>query len=308
MSAIVTRRAVLVLNTRAGTLLRRPELPDLIEDVLRRSGLELRVIGEHEAPDMGARLDLAVADSAELVIVGGGDGTVRTAAARLAGTGRTLAVLPLGTLNLLAKDLNMPLDPAEAAEALARAEPREIDLGEVNGEIFACQSVLGMTNKVGRFREQSRGDRSFLARLKVVVGTIRSMGHPPLRLALVEPGRTRPRRIWARALSVVNNPYAEEVGTMFRRPRLDGGILAVYRPRGFGLLWAARMLAAMALGRWRDPERLEITHLPSLTIRSRRPHLRVSNDGEMLILPTPLEFRVRPRVLRVLSVPVGAPA
>ena len=305
MSGSVPKRAVLLLNTRAGTLLKRPELPGMIEEALRRSGLALRVIGEGEAADLGGRLDLAVADGAELVIVGGGDGTLRSAAARLAGTGRTLGVLPMGTLNLLAKDLNMPLDPAEAAEALGRAEPREIDLGEVNGEVFACQSVLGMTNQIGRVRERSRGDRSLLARIRVVVGTIRSMGHPPLRLALVEPGRPRPRRVWARALSVVNNPYAEEVGSMFRRPRLDGGILAVYRPRGFGLLWTARMLAAMALGRWRDTERLEITHLPSLTIRSRRDHLRVANDGEMLILSTPLEYRVRPRALRVLSVPVG---
>ena len=294
MSGSVPKRAVLLLNTRAGTLLKRPELPGMIEEALRRSGLALRVIGEGEAADLGGRLDLAVADGAELVIVGGGDGTLRSAAARLAGTGRTLGVLPMGTLNLLAKDLNMPRVPAEGAEARGRAAPRRLAQGG------GCPPP-----RRGGGRARPRGDRSLLARIRVVVGTIRSMGHPPLRLALVEPGRPRPRRVWARALSVVNNPYAEEVGSMFRRPRLDGGILAVYRPRGFGLLWTARMLAAMALGRWRDTERLEITHLPSLTIRSRRDHLRVANDGEMLILSTPLEYRVRPRALRVLSVPVG---
>ena len=67
-------------------------------------------------------------------------------------------------------------------------------------------------------------------------------------------------------------------------------------------------LAAMALGSWRDPERLEITHLPSLTILSRRPNLRVMNDGETLILPPPLKYRLRPRALRVLALPAEAAA
>ncbi len=294
-------RAALVLNTRAGTLIARPELPALVEAALRRSGFDLEVVPD--GADLGTRLDAALAHGAEVVIVGGGDGTLRSACARLAGTGRTLGILPLGTLNLLAKDLNLPLEPEEAAAALARAATREIDVGEVNGEVFMCQSVLGMPNQMGRHRERSRRDPSWPSRLRVVLGMLRAMGHPPLRVALSAPGSREQRRVWVRALSVVNNPYEEGLGTMFRRPCLDGGELAVYRARGFGLLWSARMLAAMALGRWRDPAWIEITHMPALTIRSRRPHLRVMNDGEILILASPLEYRIRPRALRVLALP-----
>lgn len=292
-------RAVLVLNTRAGTLNGRPDLPARIEAILRDSGLDLRVIAEEEADGMEGRLDLAAADPAELVVVGGGDGTLRGAAQRLAGTGRTLGILPLGTLNLLAKDLGLPLDPEEAARVAAGGATREIDVGEVNGEVFTCQSVLGLPNHIGRHRQLHRRERTFLSRIRLWVALIRAMGHPPLRLALLSPGDTRRRRVWALALSVVNNPYEEAPGRLFHRPRLDGGVLAVYRPRRFGLLWAVRMLAAMALGAWRNPAELEILHTPELTLRSRRSHLRVMNDGEMLVLETPLLYRSRPKALRV---------
>ncbi|UFN50398.1 diacylglycerol kinase [Roseomonas sp. OT10] len=292
-------RAVLVLNTRAGTLTGRPELPERIEAILRDSGLDLRVIGEDAAPDMEGRLDLAAADPAELVIVGGGDGTLRGAAQRLAGTGRLLGILPLGTLNLLAKDLGLPLDPEEATQVAAHGITREIDVGEVNGEVFTCQSVLGLPNHIGRHRQLHRRERTIFSRLRLWIALIRAMGHPPLRLALTRPGDPRRRRIWALALSVVNNPYEESLGRLFHRPRLSGGVLAVYRPRRFGLLWAIRMLLAMALGAWRNPAELEILHTPALTLRSRRSHLRVMNDGEMLVLATPLEYRSRPGALRV---------
>ncbi|MFT8245400.1 diacylglycerol/lipid kinase family protein [Roseomonas sp. BN140053] len=294
-------RAALILNTRAGTIQARPDIPELVEAALRDAGFDLLVIGEDAAADLPGRLDLALASDATLIIVGGGDGTLRSAAGRLAGTDRTLGILPLGTLNLLARDLGLPLDPVEAARLLGQAAERRIDLGEVNGEVFACQSVLGMPNAVGRHRQAHRRQRSLLSRLRVIAGIVRAMGQPPLRLGMVVAGESRVRRVWARALSVVNNPYESGVGQLFHRPTLDGGTLAIYRPRRFGLFWALLMMLAMALGRWREMREVDILHAPAVTLRSRRKHLRVMNDGEMLMLATPLRYRILPRALRVLA-------
>ncbi|MFZ8477895.1 diacylglycerol/lipid kinase family protein, partial [Staphylococcus aureus] len=68
--------------------------------------------------------------------VGGGDGTLRTAARHLAGTGKVFGVLPFGTMNLLARDLGVPLAPDQAIQALAAAPIDRIDIGRINGVPF----------------------------------------------------------------------------------------------------------------------------------------------------------------------------
>ena len=178
---VLNTPAALVLNTRAGTLVDRPELPGLIEAALRSSGFDLRVVPDDH--DIDERLDDALSDPDAVVIVGGGDGTLRAAAARLAGTGRTLGILALGTRNLLAKDLNLPLDPEEAAATLARAEVREIDLGEVNGHIFTCQSILGAPSAVFARKARARRDSFWRKQLAMFRGLVSALRHPPLRLA-----------------------------------------------------------------------------------------------------------------------------
>lgn len=300
-------RATLLLNPRSGTLLGQPDLPARIEEALRGAGFDLTVVPPGAAPDFPGRLDAALAGGAPLLLVGGGDGTIRAAAARLMGTDTVLGVLPLGTLNLLARDLGLPLDPEAAARALAGAEIRAVDVATVNDEIFLCQSVIGMPNRIGLHRERLRGIAGPAKHWRVAVAVLRAFWrHPPLRLALrVEDDVERPaQRVWTRALSVVNNDYEEAPGQMFHRPCLDGGHLALHVARDFGLWWAVKLLLAMAAGHWRGRPELFSRRARRVTILSRRRHLRVMNDGEAQILRTPLEYRIHPRALRVL-VPAG---
>ncbi|SHJ95726.1 Diacylglycerol kinase family enzyme [Roseomonas rosea] len=301
--------AVLVMNRRAGTLAGRPELPDLIEAALCRAGFDLTVISAEAAPDIGGQIQAALDTGAPLIIVGGGDGTVRSVAARLAGTDRMLAILPLGTLNLLARDLGMPLDPLEAAEALARSVPRRIDLGEVNGQIFACQSVIGLPNTVGRARQRFRRRGGLYVVLRVIMAAARALlRQRPMRLMVNAPGWQKPWRIWTRAMSVVNNAYDEGTGLMFHRSRLDGGMLNLYVSRNFSIGWTAKMLIAMALGMWKRSDSIHILTGPSFTIHARRRRLLVMNDGEGSVLRTPLNYTLHPRALAVLAPPQAAPA
>jgi diacylglycerol kinase family enzyme len=296
-------RAALLLNPRAGTLLARPELLAEIPAALRAAGLDVLEVGEDAGPDLEARLEAALALQPELLVVGGGDGSIRTAAARLVGGPVALAILPLGTLNLLARDLGLPLEPEEAAAALGRATIRQIDIGLVNGEVFLCQSVIGLPNRMGLHRERVRGRDGLAARWRVALGFLRALWrHPPMRLGLRPEGQPL-RRVWTRAISVVNNAYDEAPGHLFHRPRLDAGVLTWLVARDFDLWWAAKLVAAMALGRWRRRPGLIAGEATSLDILSRRSHLRVMNDGEAMLLRTPLRYSIRPRALRVLAPP-----
>ncbi|HEY8613024.1 MAG TPA: diacylglycerol kinase family protein [Roseomonas sp.] len=302
------RRAVLVMNNRAGTLVGRPELPALIVEALRRAGFDLTVIGEDAAPDIGGRIEAAIATDVPIVIVGGGDGTIRSVGARLAGSGRVLGILPLGTLNLLARDLGIPLEPLAAAEALGNAAPHAIDVGEVNGQAFLCQSVIGLPNTVGRARQRFRRKGGFYTVIRVVLAAIRALlRQRPMRLMVNAPGWEKPWRLWTRAMSIVNNGYEEGTGLMFHRPRLDGGSLYLYVSRNFSIGWTAKMLIAMALGMWKRSSDIHILTGPALSIHSRRRRLLVMNDGEGSVLPTPLQYTLRPRALTVLAPPQAAP-
>jgi diacylglycerol kinase (ATP) len=99
--------------------------------VMSRTGIPPRIV---EAPDrstLDAAIAVAVEARAPMVIVVGGDGTIRGAARVLAGSGVPLGIVPAGTGNLLAAALRIPRSPERAAAALATLPARSIDLGEV---------------------------------------------------------------------------------------------------------------------------------------------------------------------------------
>jgi diacylglycerol kinase family enzyme len=297
------RKVAVVINARSGGLLGRERAAEEVAERLAAAGLVPTILHEAEEPDLCRRLDRAVALGMEAVVVGGGDGTVAAAAQRLAGTGIALGILPLGTMNMLAKDLGIP-PGLEAAEALAHGETRAIDAAEVNGHVFLCLSVLGLPTALGRHRERHRGAGG---RLRLALAALRTMlRYPPLRLRVALDGDAS-EEVFTRALAVANNAYAEGFGEVFRRERLDRGELVCYRARHFGAWWIVTMLAAMALGAWRRRPGLAERRGQHLTIQSRRPALRVMNDGEAVLLTPPLRYAIRPGALRVL-VPARAAA
>ena len=81
---------------------------------------------------------------ADLLFVWGGDGTVQRVVDTVAGSGVTLALLPAGTANLLARNLGIPLDLAAAVECGLHGDRRPLDTGSVNGEHFAVMAGVGL--------------------------------------------------------------------------------------------------------------------------------------------------------------------
>src|SRR6476661_8791995 len=108
----------------------------------------------------------AVADGAEVVFAWGGDGTVQRCVDVLAGTEATLAILPAGTANLLAHNLGVPIDLAEAVEVGLHGAERSIDVGVVNGEHFAVMAGTGFDALM--IRDADRGLKDRVGRLAYV--------------------------------------------------------------------------------------------------------------------------------------------
>lgn len=94
--------------------------------------------------DPGTRMTArAVDQGVDLVVCCGGDGSVRAVAAALAGTGVPLGVVPTGTGNLLARNLNLPLDLETAVEVALTGRDRRVDVGVAGGERFVVMAGVG---------------------------------------------------------------------------------------------------------------------------------------------------------------------
>jgi YegS/Rv2252/BmrU family lipid kinase len=137
------RSAAVVVNT--GSRRGAAAYAEVLES-LEAEGVPVR---SADAVDHGSRLPesvgRAVADGHDLVIVGGGDGTIGCAAGILAGTDATLGVLPLGTANDFARTLEVPPDPAAACAALAHGDVVDVDLGRVDGRAFLNVASVGLS-------------------------------------------------------------------------------------------------------------------------------------------------------------------
>ncbi len=246
-------------------------------------------------------LQEATARGYDAIVVGGGDGTIATAADICAKAGVPLGVLPLGTMNMLAKDLKIPLDLGKAIEALAQGDIRNIDIGEVNGETFLCNSTIGIVPLVGQEREKQRG-RSPPRMVAAMATSILRAAWQWKGWVLSLEYEGRKRRIVTRLLTVANNAYEQDGKGFLTRSTLDRGELTLYLSRHrsrLGLLWFS---LGLLLHFWHKDRRLETITTREVTLRRRRHrHITVSNDGEIKRLELPLVYRVRPGALKVLT-------
>ena len=294
------RQVAVVLNGSAGALLERPGAERELIELFQQAGFDPHFVPK-DAGSLPERMARACDMGAEAVVVAGGDGTVTCAAQALADTGVALGILPFGTMNLLAKDLGLPVgDVAAAVQALAHGSPRNIDIAEVNGHVFLIASMLGLPATIGRHREAQRGRGLLPVRwVRLARAGVRSyLHHGPPNLRLELNGRTR--RMRPASITVTVNALADGSDAMFSRPNLDGGELAVVVVRRLTVANMLRLALGFMRGTWRHGGVAQEHRTTALTIRARRRALRVMNDGEGMVLAPPLAYRLRPRALRVI--------
>ena len=291
-------RAIALLNLGGGTLARGAASPEAVAAALHEAGVEARVL---EVPS--ARLSSAAREAAasgvDLVIAGGGDGTVGAVAGALAGSDTVLGVLPLGTFNHFARDVGMPPDLPAAARALATSQPCALDLAEVNGHRFVNNSALGFYPEVVLERSEPRIRTRLRKALVSLAAAARVVGHYRLSRVTLE---VEGERVTTRTpfVFVSNNPAEMRLFGFGQRARLDSGKLFVYVHHGTSHLAVLHtILAALfkdvrAAGRFDQWE----TDAVDVEYRHRRP-VPVFLDGELLHLQPPLAYRILAGRLRV---------
>ena len=264
-----------------------------------RAGVEADVRPTEPDGIVEAFAEAAEAPNLDAVVAAGGDGTVSCAAGHLCGRDRPLGVLPLGTLNHLARDAGIPADLEDAAAVIAAGHARAIDVAEVNGRIFVNNSSVGLYPDMVRMREAhqhrtGRGKR--LAMLRASYGSLRHFRRH--RLWISAPGLEAPVR--TPLLFVGNNRYETNLFALGRRERLDGGELCLHAVRSrsrLGLFWAGIRGLFGRLDRQRD---FLTAYVAEAEISTRRHSITLSCDGETVTMETPLRYRIRPKALRLI--------
>ena len=293
-----TLSAICILNGAAGDA--RQARGKLV-DVFAQARAEVHIVDVNDSSDVSALAHKAVAENSKFVLAGGGDGTINAVAAALIGTDAVLGVLPLGTLNHFAKDLKIPLELEDAVANIFHGKVARIDVGEVNGRIFLNNSSLGIYPGVVQEREahQREGHSKWVAFAEAAIFVFKRYSPLSIRTKLDE-ATTLPTS--SPFVFVGNNRYQTAGLHIGERISLDGGTLWVCQAPHAGRAKLLRLALQALIGR-SNPRELVILETSEFWVRPKAKTLRVAIDGEVSLMDTPLHYRSRPRVLRVIITP-----
>ena len=254
----------------------------------------------HEIPpaEIAERVRRIAANKPKRMLVGGGDGTLCTAAHTLAETGIELAILPAGTLNHLAKDLGLPDDLREAAVVARDGITRTIDAGRVNDKLFLNTSSVGAYESFVRRRETL--ERRWGYHLASLVAGWQILVHAPsFRVTVEVSGSAKTYRTPLVFVGVGER----ELRIPALGARADGGkrglhLMIVRGRTGARLASLAIQAAARGVEAVSHTPAMEALVVDRFVIEAS--HHTASIDGELIPVEPPLEYQFLPAALRVV--------
>jgi len=243
----------------------------------------------------------AAAKGVDVLFVWGGDGSVQRCIDAVAGTDTAVAILPAGTANLLASNLNVPHDIEAAVKIGLHGDRRRLDTGSVNGERFTVMAGAGFDARM--IADADRGAKDRLGSAAYLVTGLKSLRGRRVRATIDVDGK----RFFTGKISCV---LAANVGKILggveafprARPddgRLDLGVVTAKSPADW-----ARTFGRVALG---HPERspfAKVTRGKKIRIRFEE-KVRFELDGGARPASRKLRIKVHPGSVTVCVPPGG---
>jgi diacylglycerol kinase (ATP) len=210
----------------------------LVEEGLQQKGWGDTLWLETSVEDPGGAITRqAVAAEVDLVIAAGGDGTIRAVADALAHTGIPLGLVPAGTGNLLARNLDLPIEEVDAIEVALSGQVRQLDLVKIivddrAPEYFAVMAGIGVDAVI--MDETDEGLKDKIGSAAYFVAAAKALGRLPVRMTVQLDGN-RPVRRQAMLCVIGNVGTLRGNLTLIPGARPDDGLLDVYiaSPRRF---------------------------------------------------------------------------
>ena len=287
-----------ILNARSGTDDKK-DVQRRLQELFVASGIDARISIARTGAETVELAHRAAQSDADVIVAGGGDGTINSVASAAIESGKTMGVLPFGTMNHFAKDLHIPLDLEGAIETIVAGHAINVDVGEVNDRIFVNNSSLGLYPSIVRERQKQQrlGWGKWPAYVWAAVAVLRR--YPFLDVRLSVDGKELASR--TPFVFIGNNEYEMESLNIGGRTCLDAGKLSLYMSDRTSRLGLIRLALRALFGGLRQEKDFIALCTKEIWIGTKHKHGRVALDGEVLVMEPPLHYKVRPRALRVLA-------
>ena len=293
-------RIVVVRNPRSGSALDTATL----QKALQSAGVSADVADIPNGSEFDAWIG-QLAGRYAVIAAAGGDGTVSSVAAAVARAGKTLAVIPTGTMNHFARDVGIPTGLSAAMAVLRTGRPGAVDVGIVNDRFFLNNVSLGSYPRmVDERTDLERRGRS--PRIAAIVAIARTWWRlRSVTAVLTVDGRDLIRR--SPFIVVGNGRYVLSGFALSRRHQISDHQLSLYVAPRAGRLGALSLPIRALLGTLDRYEQFETFHASEITMNLTQRQVLTGIDGEVRELESPLRFAVRPGALQVLLPQPGAP-
>jgi diacylglycerol kinase (ATP) len=243
----------------------------------------------------GSARDLAAGAAAQgydTVVAAGGDGTVNEVVNGLAGSDIALGVMPVGTMNVFATEMGLPINLTHAWEVILRGHTREIDLAKANQQYFVQLAGVGLDAQI--VKETSWAMKRNLGPLSYIVSAAQVASRKPPRLTVQCDCQT----IEGCFVLIGNGRYYGGPFTLFQQARVDDGLLDALVFQNLGYLDIIRYLGNVLMGSHMDLPDVISCQAREIVVTSPE-EVPVEVDGE-LAMEVPVTFGFSSKKLRVL--------
>lgn len=261
----------------------------------------------------------ALADGHKKILVAGGDGTLRKVVQEVAGSGASVGILPIGTGNILARNLKLPLSLEASVKRALAGNPYEIDLGQArlvredgSLEEYLFTGIAGVGMDARLMQNTQSELKKKIGWIAYIEGGIRSL---PLKFEKFDVSlNDQTRTLKSYSLLVGNVGLLPGAISMMPDARLDDGVLdlAAIGPRRIWnwidffsrITWQNQVVRPLALGRkWMDATAnvKTLENLSSSRIRIKPHHLvPIQLDGDPMGDVVEVEFLLKKKALKIL--------
>jgi diacylglycerol kinase (ATP) len=264
---------------------------------LAAGGLAITTESFENLPEI-ARDIARLHESADAIVVCGGDGSISSAAPAVIDSGLPLGIIPAGTANDLARTLSIPLDLAAAADLVVAGHTRRIDVGMVDGHCFFNVASIGLSSELAQKLDPELKKR--FGRLGYAIAALRILATARrFRARIVEKGLGA--RVRTYQIAVGNGRLYGGGNVVAEDAAIDDGRLDLYSLEMANLWKSALMARAFrtgTLGAWKE---VRTARSVEFDVETRRP-MPVNADGE-IVTATPAHFRVLPAAVTVFAPP-----
>ena len=290
-----------ILNIASGTAQNLGE--QALRQIITDSGLKFDELILCKGEEMEDNLKKLVKSPLPLLI-GGGDGTIRYSAKLMLDKQKAFGIIPFGTMNMLARDLEVPIELKETFAAYCNGyQECNVDAAFANGEIYLCAASIGTMPSASKMREDNREVNNIIMFPQLFMHTLKEFQRlQKKRIYMNVDGKNYKFR--SPAIVIANNKFTDTDGISFenfKRGSLNDGLLGVYATKTKNIWEHLRLLGRLLIGSWLEDDALKSWEGSKITIGTKKKQETLSIDGDLMDFKTPIVFTVKKDALKMLK-------